>query len=805
MRYNGNLAIATGHSAKSKKWKNTTTDWADLVTRLTTPHPTNVTYKEYVAANKTERLKIKDVGGYVGGYLRNGRRKPENVGHRQLITLDLDFAEIDTWDNLTLQFENAAVLHSTHSHSPANPKYRLIMPLSREASADEYVAVARQIAGALDIELFDNTSFQPYRLMFWPASPKDVEFYSEVQDGPWIDVDEVLASYIDWRDSSLWPTSSTAAEAVKSAVKKQQDPTEKKGIVGAFCRTYDIPGAIAAFLEDEYVPAGKDRYTYTKGSTGSGLAIYDEDRFAYSNHGTDPISGTLVNAYDLVRVHQFGHLDEDSVAIANKRPSYRAMEDFARKETAVRRTIAAERLDGARYAFADGDEDSPETTGPVMEDYPEEADLTWAEELEINARGQYLSTATNLNLILANDARLKGAFRYNAFDTKRYLFRSVPWRKIDGPEPIKNVDYSGLRNYLETIYGISGVAKIEDCLALEFERYSFHPVKDYLEESALIWDGKPRIDDLLIKYFGAEANCYTKEAIRKMLVAAVARIFRPGTKYDLVLTLVGGQGTGKSTFVNRLGGAFFSDSFMTIHGNQAFEQLQGAWLIEMAELSGMRKQEVEAVKHYISKQEDTFRPAYARSSETFPRQCVFFGTTNNKAFLTDPTGNRRFMPIDVRPTEATESVFAITPELVAQIWGEAVDLYRKGEKLYLSAASELIAKGEQAAHAELDDRTGLVEEYLDLLLPKKWEGLDIFARRLFLDTEADDRVPGTERRESVCVAEVYCELFGKTKDDLTRYNTRDINDILRSLPGWEAGKSTKNFPLYGKQRFYYRS
>jgi predicted P-loop ATPase len=782
------LDLAVGLSARTKVWKNERWSWSALVAKLSTPHRTHESYREFIAASKDEQSRIKDVGGYVGGYLRQGRRKPDNVAHRQLLTLDIDFAHAAFWDDLTLQLDNAAVVHSTHKHNPAAPRYRLLMPLSREATPDEYVAVARRIAGTLGIELFDNTTFEPNRLMYWPSCPKDGEFYYRHQQGPWVDVDATLALYPDWRDSSCWPTAERVIHDVADASRRQADPDQKRGVVGAFCRTYDIHQAISTFLPDLYLATTfPDRYTYAKGTTAAGLLVYD-DKFAFSHHGTDPTSGKLCNAFDLVRIHLYGHLDTGSDA-PTKSQSYKAMEEMARQDDGVRRLLASERLSESRYDFASETEDQ----APV--------DTDWAAALEVDAKGKYLSSATNLNVIFASDPRLKGLFRQNEFDGKRYVFGDLPWRTLpEGPEPMRNVDYAGVRNYIETVYEISGAAKVDDALALEFEKYSFHPIVDYLD--ALRWDGAPRIDTLLIEFFGAEDNIYTREAIRKMLVGAVARVLRPGCKFDLVLTLVGDQGVGKSTLIAKLGKQWFSDTFMTVQGKEALEQIQGAWLIEMAELAGLRKAEVEAVKHFISKQEDMFRPAYARTSETFKRQCVFFGTTNSKDFLRDPSGNRRFMPIDIRPEHASADVFNDLEPIVDQVWAEAVHLYRKGERLYLSAQAEALARIEQHRHSEVDDRRGLVEQYLDRLLPTGWEDMDIYARRSWLDDPLSTQ--GSVPRQGVCIAELWVECLGKSKDDMNRYNTRDLNDIMRSLPEWEPISSTKTFPPYGKQKYYQR-
>jgi putative DNA primase/helicase len=601
MKHDGKINIAIGRSAESKLWKNKTFLFSDFVKRISETQVTNETHKEFIASTKQEQGKIKDVGGYVGGYLRNGRRNPKNVVHRQLLTLDIDFAHLDFWADFILQFDNAAILHATHKHCATMPRYRLLMPLSRECTPDEYVAVGRQIAGTIGIDLFDNTTFETNRLMFWPSTPKDIEYYFEVQDGPWLDVDEVLDSYIDWRDTSLWPTSGQMLRELGANAKKQADPREKSGIVGAFCRTYSVVEVIENFLAEQYIAtAHEDRYTYTQGSTAAGLIIY-QDTWAYSHHGTDPCSGKLSNAFDLVRLHKFGHLDAEGTPAGAKPKSFAAMEEFARKDKEVKKVLATESLEAARYDFA---EDYTDTDNEVESVEGDQDAIEWMAELEADNRGSYLSTAQNINLILANDSRLKECFKQNLFDNKRYAFRTLPWRRIAKPEPVKNVDYSGVRNYIETIYGITGMQKIDDALALEFEKHSFHPIKDYL--NALEWDGTSRIDYLLIDYFGATDNIYTREAIRKSLTAAVARVFNPGCKFDLVLTLIGPQGTKKSSFVNKLGKGWYSDTFTTVHGKEAFEQLQGAWIMEIAEMAGFRKADAEAIKHYISKQEDSF-------------------------------------------------------------------------------------------------------------------------------------------------------------------------------------------------------
>lgn len=787
------LSIATGLHVASKIWKNTKISWSALAKKLSVPVVTAETYKRFISASKEEQGRIKDVGGFVGGFLTGGKRDKTNVLYRQVLTLDVDFSHENFWWDFTLLFDCAAVLHSTHKSCPEKPRHRLVIPLDREVSQEEYQAIARRVAGDLNIDLFDPSTFDVNRLMFWPSVSCDMDYYYEVQDGPILSADSVLDRYVDWHDTTEWPTAVSHEEKVRTEATKQEDPTTKKGMVGVFCRTYTIQEAIETFLSDVYVPVGDNRYTYVNGTTAAGLIVYD-DMFAYSHHGTDPVGGKLCNAFDIVRIHKFGHLDSGRERDDKDRKSYKAMEEFAASDPSTKKHIAEERFAEAKFEFA-------EEVLSEVEESDEEQDTSWTENLSVNSKGVYDSSASNLNLIIQNDQFLKGSFRHNTFDNRRYIVKSLPWRKIDGAEPLRDVDYAGVRNYIECVYGIVSNTKVDDALSLEFEKKKFHPVTEYIE--SLEWDGVKRVDTLLIDYFGAEDNVYTRAAIRKMLCAAVARVFFPGVKFDTALILVGPQETYKSTFIKKLGKEWFSDTFTTVQGKESFEQLQGAWIIEMAELSGLKKAEVETIKHFISKREDQFRPAYARLVETYRRQCVFFGTTNKDDFLRDPTGNRRFLPVDVRPTFVTKSVpDDLTEYEVGQIWAEAYTMYLAGEPLYMSEEEDIIAKSEQRKHSETDERRGIIEKYLNTLYPDKWDSMDLYDRRNWLDDPLAKG--GTKLKEVVCVAEVWCECLGKDRADMSRYNTREINEIMQVLPDWESAKSTKNFPIYGKQRYYRR-
>ena len=780
------LDIALGNSRKTKTWKNRTVRWSELLERLAKETRTPETVAEYRAMGRGQQAEIKDVGGFVGGYCNNGSRS--DIRHRSLLCLDADFADAELWPDWAFHYGNAAAVYSTHKHTPGKPRLRLVVPLSRNVTPDEYQAIGRRVASVLGMDKFDDTSYQAQRMMYWPSCSQDGAYFFDHYDGPILDADEVLGTYYDWRDVSAWPVSSRQAEVTKRTSAKQGDPLEKAGIVGAFCRAYfPIQEAIAEFVP-AYQPCDEpNRYTFTEGSTAAGVVIYD-DRFSYSFHGTDPASGQTCNAWDLVRLHRFGAMDADCDPDkpTSSRPSYKAMAQLATDDPRVRAQLITDRMAEAADDFAEPMEEAPT---------PDE----WKGRLKITEKGAPAQTIENVVTILQHDPALADCVALNEMDHNIVARRSLPWREVKGTSQWTDADDAALRYYLERTYGIASKDKIFDAVNVVAGRNAFHPVREYLDSCT--WDGVPRVETLLVDYLGAEDNAYTRAVTRKALVAAVARIYRPGCKFDYMLTLRGRQGLGKSAIIAKLGGQWFSDTFSTMQGKEAYEQVMGVWIMEVGELAGMRKAEAETIKLYISKQTDRFRPAYGRRLQEFPRQCIFIGTTNETQFLRDSTGNRRFWVVDT-PNDPPRDMWAeLTPEKVRLIWGEAVEHYRNGEELYLPRELEAVAREVQEAYEEENPKAGIVSEYLDRLLPDGWDGLDLFTRRQWLETEAQ----GTTRRTTVCTLEIWAEALGGNPDKLDRYTAKEIRDILASL-GWRhKGNHRMTAGPYGRQRYYERS
>ena len=693
----GVMKIAVGNSRMDKKWKNTEISWEDFCSRVKTTQKTTETVEEYRKLKKGQQDNIKDVGGFVGGYLKEGRRKKGHVLCRSLLTLDMDYGTVDIWDQIIMLFDFKCCMYSTHKHTPENPRLRLIIPLAREISEEEYAAVARMVAKEIGMELFDDTTYEAERLMYWPSTCSNGVFVYKENHGVLLDPDAYLAKYDNWHDTTTWPVSSRQSEIIKRSLKEQADPLLKEGVIGTFCRTYSIGHAIEKFLEGVYAPSAiEGRYDYVPADSSAGVIIY-EDKFAYSHHATDPASCLLLNAFDLVRIHKFGSLDHKAAVntSANKLPSYVAMGDFAIKDTTVKAEFAKERQAQAEEEFSGDD---------------------WQTALELNKQGKVKDTLDNIVMILRNDHGLE-SLAFNCHRDGIDAKGGLPWDQIKCGW--NDSDNASLKVYLSNKYGVYAPTKTKDAvLAVATER-AYHPIKEYLDNLPK-WDGVIRVENLLIDYFGAADSTYTKAVIRKTMVAAVARIYESGTKFDSVLILNGPQGIGKSTFFSKLAGEWFSDSLTItdMKDKAGPEKLQGYWILELGELAGMRKTDVEVVKSFISRVDDKYRASYGVNVENHPRQCVIVGSTNAEdGFLRDITGNRRFWPVRISGNSKKKS-WQITTEEVEQIWAEAIYLYDQGEKLYLEGDDAILASDEQADAMESDEREGLVRTYLDILLPE---------------------------------------------------------------------------------------
>ncbi len=780
------MKIAVGNSRMDKKWKNRDISWENFLTRVSTTIRTTETVSEFRKMSRAQQDSIKDVGGFVGGALREGKRRNGYVLCRSLLTLDMDYARPGIWDEINMLHDFKCCVYSTHKHTPDAPRLRLVIPLSREVSEDEYPALARMVAKEIGIDLFDDTTYEPSRLMYWPSTPSDGEFVFQEKEGELLNPDAYLGKYADWRDTSMWPVSSRQSEVVRSQITQQADPLTKEGAVGAFCRAYSIEDAIATFLSDVYEPSAMNgRYDYIPADSSAGLVIYD-GKFAYSHHATDPACGRLLNAFDLVRIHRFRDLDDKTAMDTppGKLPSFRAMTEQAIKDERVKEQLAEERKAQAEKEFRDTE---------------------WQKALELEKTGAVKDSFGNYLLILNNDPNLSGIV-FNQLRDGVDVRGEIPWQRFK--PGWSETDAAKLYEYLQNHYGIYSPTKTNNAVMAAAAARQFHPIREYLN-TLPAWDGVKRVETLLIDYFGAEDTPYTRAVTRKTFAAAVARIYQPGIKFDYMLVINGATGLGKSTFFGKLAGEWFSDSLTFADmgkGKDAPEKIQGFWIIEIPELAGIRKTDVNNVKAFLSRRDDNYRASYGHTTESHPRQCIIVGSTNSESagFLRDVTGNRRFWPVRVSGKNARRG-WDITDEDVLQIWAEAKLIWNNGEKLYLEGADAEAAVSEQADAMESDEREGLVREYLDMLLPENWDTLDVYRRRdYFRDQNDPTRPPGVKRRDIVSNIEIWCECLNKNREDIRTRDSYEITAIMQKMTDWRRGDKKIRIIGYGPQNVWIR-
>ena len=724
LKNNITLDIATASTCRATKWQNKCTTWQDIVNTLSQTERTSETIKQYFSYSKDKQGEIKDVGGFVGGYLREGRRKKGYVDYRQIVCLDVDYGTLDLWIDFGLM-EYAGCMYTTHKHTPEDPRLRIVFPLSRKVSPDEYEAIARVVASWLGIDAFDDTTYQPTRLMYYPSTSKDGEFIFHYTDGPIMDADEVLAELPAWQDPTTWPVSSRVKDVVKrDGSGKVEDPEDKGGIVGAFCRAYTMDEAIAEFLTEVYEPCeelGHDRYSLIGGSTSGGLVVYD-NKLAYSHHATDVAGGKLLNAFDLVRLHKFADLDEKAKPDTEitKLPSYKAMAEFASKLGPVKKEVVRCRRE---QAADDYDEIEDRAIKKATAD-------DWIESLTMIGKTDTVeSTIDNAVIILNNDENLKDRLQLNLLSMWDEVVKPFMWDKgiVRYPRPSDDNDINQIRRYLEKCYGIKGDKLVVTAMAIVSYDNGRHPLREHLD-SLPEWDKVERLDGLLIRLFGASDTPYTRAVTRKTFCAAVKRVYQPGTKFDHMLTLIGKGGNGKSTFLSKMGGEWFTDNVkLTTDDKQNLAIMRGRWILEIAEMRGFGKVEAEFSKQFLSRTEDIYKRPYDRKEIVFPRQCVFIGTHNKSDFLHDETGNRRYWPVQTTTgKEGAAKVWEyLIPDTIAQIWAEAKERVAQGEPLYLDAEIEKYAEEVQSRHFESDaweeDILTFISDKAEVTTKEVWE------------------------------------------------------------------------------------
>ncbi|MDO4594473.1 MAG: virulence-associated E family protein [Tissierellia bacterium] len=832
------FTIAVANSRFQKQRNNKEFSWNDFAKVLSNTIYTNERQDQYFKLSKDEQSKIKDIGGFVTGYLKDGKRSNRNVIYRSMITLDLDFVDIDTnglFEIIKNRINSTFLIYSTHKHRSEKPRIRLVIPANRQIKPEEYEPIARKIAKKIGIDMFDDSTYEIARLMYFPSTSKDAEYVFKRYDNTFLDVDSILSEYDNWQDVNQWDKSSREKKIIKKSGREKKDPKDLQGIKGAFCRVYTIPEAIDKFIPEKYHQVSQDRYTYFESTTSGGLCMMNEEQsIAYSFHSTDPARNRALNAYEIVAIHKFGPLQKDGEFLnPYKDPIKSAMERLCFKDLEVRKeyTITERNRLKEAFEFKEGEEakenminERPQKksnkinllTSQEWKELKEQIEkfdpynTKWFyEELEpvsINKPDELKNSRHNYIKIMNLDPFLKDKLVYDVFANRAIVKVGVPWGVEQIEHDWADSDDSALRTYIERFYGLDSTIKLDDAKNVVFDEHSYNPVKEYLR--SLKWDGEKRIDTIFHDYLGAEINDYTQEVARVHFTAAVKRIFEPGCKYDTMVTLTGKQGLGKSTFIQTLGKDWFSASVENVsNGKEASMSLQGFWHIEFRELNPTRKAEREAVKSFLDKTEDIYRIPYAKNTKKFPRQCVFWGTSNDLNFLRDPTGDRRTYPIDCGVHGSkVKKIFDELPDQVDQIWAEAVILYLNGQKTRMTNELLKMAEEEQLAHKEDIPWQGLIEQYLEDEYPENWNDFDLIQRRRYLDGIKDPKFEGRKTKlNKVCIMQIWQEVLGQEPASIKPIDSKNIGDIIRGLDNWEQHKGPLRFgKLYGRQRAFLR-
>lgn len=795
MQYDRKITISIGNNRRATNWVTQSLMVSELWRKLQIPVRGTETLAAYMGLSKSQQDELKDVGGYVGGALKGPRRKANNVTGRDIVTLDLDNIPPGQRDEVLRRVDSLGCgycVYSTRKHQPAAPRLRVLLPTDRTVSAEEYEPIARKIASYIGMEYADPTTYEPSRLMYWPSCCADAEYVYATADKPFLAADGILDQYADWRDMTQWPCLPGQKQITKLAV-KQGDPEAKQGVVGAFCRVYDINRAMTELIPGVYAAVDNmpGRYTYIEGSTAGGAVLYDNGKFLYSHHATDPCSGKLVNAFDLVRLHKYGDKDEAAAegTPTVKLPSYTAMCEYACNLPEVASLLNRECYESAIKDFTN-------IAGSVPDD------IEWMSKLEKSSQtGAIKATIDNILIIIENDPLLKGRFALNTFANRGEVLAAVPWDQNTNRRLWDDNDNNGLYWYLERVYKISSNGKVDGALSLHSHAHAFNDVVDYLNSLKGAWDRTPRLDRLLVDYLGAADTPYNRAVTRKAFTAAVGRAMTPGCKYDTMVILTGPQGIGKSTLLDKLSKGWYNDSIRSFEGKDASELLQGVWIVEIAELDAFRSTDISRIKQFLSLRTDRYRPAYGRHVKELPRCCVFFGTCNETEFLRDPTGNRRFWPVDVGEQQPCKNVFRDLDYEIDQIWAEAYARWQAGEPLYLQGEMENIAKQKQEKHREISSREGVIREFLQKSVPDDWNRWSLDKRRLYwaggvIEADSINTVP----RSRVCALEVWCEVFGGSIKEIKQSDAREINAIIAATKGWRRVDGALKYGPYGSQR-----
>lgn len=706
---------------------------------------------------RTELIKKKQVNFIAGmlidrdekgnRYLRNN----SSLKHRTLIVLDFDKINVDAKTFKKAVHAGLAefsyYLYPTKSHTPENPRYRLIVKPERLFIECEHKPLIREIESRIGFKTGDNANGTWSQMNGLPVGVGMTE--------------STYRALCVVNHGEPYPIN---VEIIEN--EPEPEPAHRIQIVKS------IPDELSHAIMKNYV---------------SKEAFNLHDRANY-------LSALMV----IVNASQTGEISiEDGksfaemLACGNPEWAESNINDFMRE---LKKTVRTDKTFMEKFDYY-GEVRNLDST---LTEYAKEMGLSdWKENLIRNKREPYnlIRNIQNLDLLLVNDENLKDILIYNEFTQVVEKSKMFPWEQNYNRQ-LTDDDLGELKIYLSKKYGAEfGKENLFDVTLSVAKRSSYHPIKSMIEVTP--WDGVKRAETMFIDYLGADDNEYMRLVAKKWLVGAISRIYTPGIKFEIVPVITGKQGAGKSTLASKLGGEFFSDDLSDMKSKDSKEFLRGSWIVELGELSAMRKSETEEIKSFLSATKDRYRPSYGRITNDYPRTCVFFATTNDTAFLKDMTGSRRFFPVPVDAQERNKDVFALDAETVHQIWAEAFTFYNAGETCYFTKEQEKLATPYRDDATEEDAMNMSIQEYLDIPLPNHWETFALSEKRNYIESvmgNMRDVKLGTNIRQRVTLKEIRSELFGieTSKETHGNADTKKVNTIMANTSGWEYTRWREN-------------
>lgn len=664
------LTISVGQSRQSTRWDKTILSWPALCERLRTPVRGLEPLAAYLKMTKAQQGERKDVGGFVAGSLNGPSRKRQAVVSRDIVTLDLDAIPAGGTETVLSRVDAlgfAYCIYSTRKHRPEAPRLRVLLPLDVPVEPEAFEAISRKLAEHIGLEFCDRTTFEPHRLMYWPSVCSDGEYVYRTGGADPVPSEEILGQYYDWRNRAAWPLVPGEDNAKPKGTLK--DPRLRDDVIGAFCRQYSITEAITELIPESYstVDDTGKRWTFTGGSTYGGALVYD-DLFLFSHHSTDPCADRSVNAFDLVRLHKFGGMDEEAKpdTPVNKLPSYIAMLEFARGIPEVLQDVNIRNGERALEQMATN------TTHTKA----------LAEWMGAN-EGEPLQEST-----LAELLSLLGIETHKNVITDRVEVTGCPdeWPAYMAEELLPTM----LQDYLRRA-GVYNSGKADICDRLEVIAVSrpHNPVRDMLEAEP--WDCEDRLPTLF-RWWGLD-DPLSQTLVHKWLIQCVALANNDrGVPVcaDGVLVLLGAQGIGKTTALRTLvpiPDMFKDGALLDPNNTDTKMQSLTCWICELGELDRTTKKDAAGLKAFLTSPFSEYRTPYARKAVRRPRMTSFCGSVNVQDFLADETGNRRFWTVPVERIDI-DALLATPAEWFAQLWRQVWNEWRADPDAYHLTAQE---------------------------------------------------------------------------------------------------------------------